>query len=240
MNEVVNTNIEKLFFAKILDDPAQFYKVEPFFFRNDQIRFIYEVIRDNYINSKDKVVPSAKQIWTMVSIHDVEKTISKEVLKLLLTEDTNDVSDEWLDKRFKAWKSSNHTRDKVVGAIDLIQKMDDINYDNVMDIVSRLKESFNEIDVIGNDDEDLGDDFDDPDSHKQLISMRKMSTGYSNMDKIMGGGWDHATFNIIMGETNVGKCESFDTQIVIKNKKTNKIYKIKIGDYFNMIKDKTP
>lgn len=205
MNEVVNTNIEKLFFAKIMGDSAQFYKVEPFFFRNDQIRFIYEVIRDNYINSKDKVVPSAKQIWTMVSIHDVEKTISKEVLKLLLTEDTGDVSDEWLDKRFKAWKSSNHTRDKVVGAIDLIQKMDDINYDNVMDIVARLKESFNEIDIIGNDDDDLGDDFDDPESHKQLLSMRKMSTGYSNMDKIMGGGWDHATFNIIMGETNVGK-----------------------------------
>jgi Straboviridae DNA replication helicase len=205
MSEVVNTNIEKLFFAKILDDPAQFYKVEPFFFRNDQIRFIYEVIRDNYINSKDKVVPSAKQIWTMVSIHDTEKTITKEVLKLLLTEDTNDVAPEWLDKRFKAWKSSNHTRNKVVEAIDLIQKMDEIDYDNVMDIVGRLKESFNEIDVIGNDDEDLGDDFDDPDSHKQMVSMRKMSTGYSNMDKIMGGGWDHATFNIIMGETNVGK-----------------------------------
>lgn len=205
MGEVVNTNLEKLFFAKILEDTAQFYKVEPFFFRNEQIRFIYEVIRDNYIHSKDKIVPSPKQIWTMVSTHDIEKKITKEALKGLLTENTQEVSDEWLDRRFKAWKSSNHTRNKVVDAIDLIKKMEDVDYDNVMDIVARLKNSFNEIDIISNDDEDLGDDFDDPENHKQLVSLRKMSTGFSNMDKIMGGGWDHATFNIIMGETNVGK-----------------------------------
>ncbi len=205
MGEVVNTNLEKLFFAKILEDSTQFYKVEPFFFRNDQIRFIYEIIRDNYIHSKDKIIPSPKQIWTMVSTRDIDKKITKEALKGLLTENTQDVSDEWLDLRFKAWKSSNHTRNKVVDAIDLIKKMEDVDYDNVMDIVARLKNSFNEIDIMGNDDEDLGDDFDDPECHKQLVSLRKMSTGFSNMDKIMGGGWDHATFNIIMGETNVGK-----------------------------------
>lgn len=205
MSEVVNTNLEKLFFAKILDDATQFYKIEPFFFRNEQIRFVYEVIRDNYINSKDKIVPSPKQIWTMISTHDTEKIISKEAFKSLLTENTNDLSPEWLDQRFKAWKSSNHTRNKVVEAIDMIKKMEDVDYDNVMDVVGRLKTSFNEIDIMGNDDEDFGDDFDDPENHKQQISLRKMSTGFSNMDKIMGGGWDHATFNIIMGETNVGK-----------------------------------
>ncbi len=205
MGEVVNTNLEKLFFAKILEDPNQFYKVLPFFFRNDQIRFVYEIIRDNYITGKDKIVPSPKQIWTMVSSQDIDKTISKEAFKALLTENTQEISDDWFDKRFKAWKSSNHARDRVVDAIDMIKKMEDVDYDNVMDVVGRLKNSFNEIDIMGNDDEDFGDDFDDPENHKQLISIRKMSTGFSNMDKIMNGGWDHATFNLIMGETNVGK-----------------------------------
>ena len=237
MSEVVNTNLEKLFFAKILSDPNQFYKVEPFFFRNDQIRFVYEIIRDSYINSKEKVVPSPKQIWTMISLHDTEKLISMEVLKSLLTENTQDMSLEWFDKRYKAWKSSNHARDRVVNAIDLIKKMEDVDYDNVTDVVQRLKDSFNEIDIIGNDDEDFGDDFDNPDSHKQLLSLRKMSTGYSNMDRIMGGGWDHATFNILMGETNVGKCCSYDTLINVKNKQTGNIHQIKIGDFYNMIKN---
>lgn len=238
MSEIVNTNLEKLFFAKIIDDPTQFYKVEPFFFRNEQIRFVYEIIRDNYINSKDKTVPSHKQIWTMITTHDTEKTISKETLKSLLTESTIDLSPEWLDKRYKAWKSSNHTRNKVVDAIDLIKKMEDVDYDNVMDIVGRLKNSFNEIDILDNDDEDFGDDFDDPENHKQQISLRKMSTGFSNMDKIMNGGWDHATFNVIMGETNVGKCFIFNTLIKIRNKKTKEIQEIKIGDFFNIIKNK--
>lgn len=238
MGEIVNTNLEKMFFAKILEDSAQFYKVEPFFFRNDQIRFIYEIIRDNYIHSKDKVVPSPKQIWTMVSTNDIDKKITKEAFKGLLTESTQDISDEWLDKRFKAWKSSNHTRNKVVDAIDLIKKMEDVDYDNVMGVVQRLKESFNEIDTISNDDEDLGDDFDDPESHKQLISLRKMSTGFSNMDRVMGGGWDHATFNLIMGETNVGKCLHYQSVIKIRNKQSGDIQEIKIGDFFDLIKSK--
>ena len=236
MAEVVNTNLEKLFFAKILEDSNQFYKVEPFFFRNEQIRFVYEIIRDNYINGKDKIVPSPKQIWTMISTKDFDKTISKEGLKALLTENTQEISEEWFDRRYKAWKSSNHARDRVVDAIDMIKKMEDVDYDNVMDVVSRLKTSFNEIDIISNDDEDFGDDFDDPESHKQQVTLRKMSTGFSNMDKIMNGGWDHATFNIIMGETNVGKCCSYDTLINIKNKKNGYIQQIKIGDFFNLIK----
>ena len=139
MGEVVNTNLEKLFFAKILDDATQFYKVEPFFFRNEQIRFVYEIIRDNYLNSKDKIVPSPKQIWTMISTHDTEKIVTKEAFKSLLTENTTDVSPEWLDLRYKAWKSSNHTRNKVVDAIDMIKKMEDVDYDNVMDVVQRLE-----------------------------------------------------------------------------------------------------
>ena len=174
----------------------------------------------------------------MISTKDFDKTISKEGLKALLTENTQEISEEWFDRRYKAWKSSNHARDRVVDAIDMIKKMEDVDYDNVMDVVSRLKTSFNEIDIISNDDEDFGDDFDDPESHKQQVALRKMSTGFSNMDKIMNGGWDHATFNIIMGETNVGKCFIFNTLVKIRNKKTKKIQEIKIGDFFNMIKNK--
>lgn len=237
MNEVVNTNLEKLFFAKILEEPNQFYKVDSNFFVNEQIRFIYEIIRNDYIESTEKIVASPKQIWAMIQLNDAKKLISKESFKILFTESTQDISDEWLTKKFKAWKSSKYTRQKIYESIDIIKGMEEIDYDNVMDIVSRLKTTFSEIDTISNDDEDLGDDFDDPESHKQSISLRKMSSGWSNVDKILGGGWDRATFNVIMGETNVGKCFISDTQIVIKNKINNKIQKIKIGDLFNIIKN---
>jgi hypothetical protein len=63
-----------------------------------------------------------------------------------------------------------------------------------------------------------------------------MTSGWSNVDKILSGGWDHATLNLIMGETNVGKCCKSDTYIKIRNKKTNEITEIKIGDFCEKIK----
>lgn len=205
MAESVNTNLEKLFFAKILEEPNQFFKVEPKYFENEHIRFVYGIIREYYIKSTDKIVPSVKQVWSMVGLNDTKKMITKEILKSLYTENTQDINDEWLDKKFKAWKSSKYTREKIYESIDIIKNMEEVDYDNVMDIVGRLKNNFSEIDLISNDDEDLGGDFDNPEEHKQQISMRKMPTGWSNVDKILGGGWDHATFSLVMGETNVGK-----------------------------------
>lgn len=205
MADAANVNLEKAFFAQILSDPEQFYKVKPHFFINEQIRIVYDTIQNDYINSKNKKVPSPAQIWTMVSLVDDEKKVTKESLKILLKEDLSAYEDEWLITRFKSWKISKHTRDQLKDSIDLIKDMDEINLENVMDIAARLKDKFAEIDSLGSDDSDLGDDFDDPESHKQSISERKMQSGWSNIDKIMGGGWDHATFNIIMGETNVGK-----------------------------------
>lgn len=236
MSKVVNTNIEKLFFAKILEEPNQFFKVEPVFFENQQIRFVYEVIREEYIKSNDKIVPSPKQVWAMIGLQDTEKIITKESFKSLYSENTENVEESWLDKHFRAWKSAKYTRLKIYESIDLIKNMGEIEYDDVMDVVSRLKGMFNEIDTISNDDDDLGGDFDDPEEHKQNVSLRKMKSGWSSIDKIMGGGWDHATLSLVMGETNVGKCLSSDTLIKIKNKKTNEIKQINIGDFFNMVK----
>ena len=237
MAESVNTNLEKLFFAKILEEPNQFFKVESKYFENEHIRFVYDIIREYYIKCKDKIVPSHKQVWSMIGLVDTKKIISKEIFKSLYSENTQDINDEWLDKKFKAWKSSKYTREKIFESIDIIKNMEEIDYDNVMNIVSRLKANFSDIDTISNDDEDLGGDFDDPDEHKQLISQRKMSSGWSNIDKILGGGWDHATFNLIMGETNVGKCCVSDTYVKIRNKKTKEVKEVKIGDLFNQIKN---
>lgn len=235
MIETTNVNLEKAFFAKILNEPEQFYKIKPHFFANEQIRLIYETVRENYISGKDKIVPSPKQIWTMVSLVDSAKIVSKEAFKIIMSVDLSEYGDEWLDPRFKSWKVSKHTRDQIKESIDLIHGMEEINYDNVMDIATRLKDKFAEIDSLSNDDADLGDDFDDPNSHKQMVSMRKMTSGWSNVDKILSGGWDHATLNLIMGETNVGKC-FISSELRVKNKKTGEIKNIKVEDFYNQIK----
>lgn len=237
----INVNLEKAFFAKILDDPKQFEKIEPHFFDNPSIRLTYSVLQDYYKKSNIKEIPSNSQIWTMVSMEDDpdkdKKIVTKEILKAILTTDLNDYEKDWLTDKFQAWKTAKYTRTQLTESIDLIRNMDDIDYDTAYSIASRIKDNFNEIDSISNDDEDLGDDFDDPESHKQHISLNKMPSGWSNIDTILGGGWDRATLNLLMGETSIGKCFIY-SELHIRNKKTGEIEKIKVEDFYKRLKNK--
>jgi hypothetical protein len=204
MAEKVTVGLEKVFFHHILNNPDQFLKVEVDFFKNEDIQFVYNVVKNEYVVSKSKVVPSPQQILAMVKLSDTDKKIADNLIKMLLKGDNDGYSDEWISNKFKAWKLSNLTRNNVFKSIDYVRGLEDINYENVVDVVSKLKNMFNDASLIENDDEDLGDDFDDPDSHKVTDTSRKISTGWSCIDKILSGGWDQASLNVLIGETGVG------------------------------------
>lgn len=201
MPEVMNVNMEKNFFTFIMENPSQFGKVDAFFFKNDNISFIYSIVKDEYLKSKK--VPSNQQIVDMIKLNDPENKISNEVIRIVLK---NDISDkkEWIDTRFRAWKMSNLVRNNTSKAIDELRNLQDIDIDNVKNITAKIRNLYNSIPLI-DDDEDLGEDFDDPDAHRQDVSTYKIPSGWASMDKIMGGGWDLSTFSVLMGETNVGK-----------------------------------
>lgn len=205
MAEVMNTNMEKHYFIHILDNPDQFSKVEPVFFKNSDIQFIYTVIREEYIKSESHIVPSPQQIYSMVKLADQDNKINDKVIKLLLQSDNSDISEEWLLPRFKGWKIQNQLKGDLLKGIDMARGIEEVNYDNVVEIAQRLKGMFGNVLLVDDDDQDLGDDFDDPESHKQEISKVCIPTGWSSIDSILGGGWSKQTLNVIMGETNVGK-----------------------------------
>jgi replicative DNA helicase len=81
----------------------------------------------------------------------------------------------------------------------------------------------------------LGSDFDEPESHIQDSSKFKVKCGFETIDHMLGGGWDVQTLNVIMAETNGGKCTFFDTVITIRNKENNEIVKDKIEKIFSGI-----
>jgi len=235
MSEKVTVGLEKVFFQHILENPDQIIKVEPYFFKNDDIQFIYNVVREEYILSKNKNVPQPQQILAMVKINDVDKKIADNLVKSLLKGDNSSYEEEWVSTKFKAWKLTNLTKNNVMKSVEYIRGLEEINYDNVVDVASKIRNMFNESSIIDNDDEDLGEDFDDPESHKVTDTSRKINTGWGCIDKILSGGWDQASLNCIMAETNGGKC-FFDSYIEIKNKKTGYVEKIKIEDFYNRIK----
>jgi replicative DNA helicase len=139
----------------------------------------------------------------MVKLNDPDNKISNDIIKIILK---NNISDkkEWLETRFRAWKLSNIVRNNTSKTIEELRSLEDIDLENVKGVVAKIRNLYNEIPLL-EDDFDIGDDFDDPENHKQEISKYKIPTGWSNIDKILSGGWDLSTFNVLMGETNVGK-----------------------------------
>jgi len=204
-NEVMNVQMEKLFFTWVLEHPTQFEKVEPEFFKNDDIQFIYRVVRDEFLISKNRKTPNPQQIVQMIKLRDPEEKVSNNVIKAILKNDNSVHEVGWLESKFRAWRMSNLLRNNVYKAIELIRNLKEVDIDNVSDITGTVRSIFANLTLIENDDEDLGADFDDPESHKQDTSKNKIPTGWGNVDLIMHGGWDKGTFNVLMGETSVGK-----------------------------------
>jgi len=232
MADTMNTNMEKHYFIWVMDNPEQFNKVESYFFKNQDIQFIYTVIREEYLKSESRIVPSPQQIYAMVKLADEDNKINTKVIQLLLKSDNTDISDEWLTPRFKAWKIQNQLKGDVLKSIDMVRGIEDVNYDNIQEVASKLKNLFGNVMLVNDDDDDLGDDFDDPESHKQRLLKNTIPTGWSATDSILGGGWSKSTLNVLMGETNVGKCCKSDTYVKIRNKKTGELRKIKIGNLY--------
>jgi hypothetical protein len=233
--EVMNAQMEKYFFSWILEHPIQFEKIEPEFFKNEDIQFIYRVIRGEFLVAKDKKTPSLQQIVAMIKLQDPEEKISNNVIKAILKNDNSVHNQDWLENKFSSWRLANIARNDVYSAIDLIRNIKELDLDTVTDVATRLQSMFGNLNII-NETEDLGADFDDPEMHKQETHKNKISSGWSNVDIIMHGGWDKGTFNVLMGETNVGKCFSGLTRVSVKNKYTNEIKQIKIEDFYKMLK----
>jgi hypothetical protein len=236
--ETLNTGMEKVYFHYVLENPNQFSMVEPYFFRNENIQFIYTIIREDYLNSKNRIIPSIQQIYAMTKLHDPENKISDNLLKLILKGDNDKYEKDWLEPRFKAWKISNLVKNNVMKSIDFVRGLDDVNYDNVVQVASKINQMFNEVQLIDTDEDDLGDDFDDPDSHKQEHSKNKIPTGWNCLDNMMNGGWDYSSLSVILGETNVGKCQNPLSIMVLRKKGSLEEIEMTFEELFLIYKNK--
>lgn len=204
--EKMNSLMEKLYFRYILANPEYLDNIEPHYFQHDDIRFIYQIVRESYIISKNKNIPSVKQIAAMVKLHEDGQSISDGVLKSILLGNNDDYDKEdWLKPKFLAWKTSSLLKDNIMKSVDFFRSLKEVDYDNVLQVGNKIKQLISNMDLIGNIEDDLGDDFEDPESHLQSSEVNKISTGWPTLDVITNGGWGHSSLNLLIGETNVGK-----------------------------------
>jgi len=201
--------IEKIFFGYILQNKKFFHIIEPFYFKNNEIQFVYDILRKYMLSDGNIELPSPKQILEMVHLEDRDGLITKEILKSMLTVDLNEYDEvNFIIPRFNSWILSNKIR---AGAVDIVEETRNLDaisdFESTYETAQKIKEIVENMSSTSfiNDDEDMGSDFDDVEAHVQDSAKFKIKSGFETLDHMLGGGWDIGTLNMLMGETNSGK-----------------------------------
>jgi hypothetical protein len=231
----MTSSLEKIFFAHIKENKKYFEIVLPHFFRNSQIQFVYGVIRRYIIKNADAEYPSPKQILEMVNLEDKEGMITKDILKAILQVDTSEYDQKnFIEPKFKTWVLTNRMKSGTIDIIDETRNFEDISdFEKAIEAADKIKSIVDDMSSINFiEDDDLGSDFDDPEVHVQDTSKFKVKSGFETIDHMLGGGWDIQTLNILMAETNQGKCCHFVSKISLKTLKDDKISVTNLGSLF--------
>lgn len=200
--------LEKVFFNYILSNKKYFEIIKPFFFRNSEIQFVYGVIRDYMMRSSDAQVPTPRQILDMISLEDKDGVITKDILKSILQLDLKEYDEKnFIEPRFNGWILTNRLKTGTVDIIDETRNLDTItDFEKTIEAANRIKSIVDEMSSTNFvQDDDMGSDFDEAESHVQDSSKFKVKCGFETIDHMLGGGWDIQTLNVIMAQTNGGK-----------------------------------
>lgn len=233
--------LEKVFFNYILKNKKYFELVRSYFFKNNEIQFVYDIIRKYITSNSDIDIPSPRQILDMVALEDKSGSITKEILKSILQVNLLEYSEkDFILPKFNAWVLSNRIKTGTVDIIEQTRGLDSISdFEKTKDTANKIKQIIDDMSSTNFiNDEDLGSDFDDPESHVQDSSKSKVKSGFETIDHMLGGGWDIQTLNILMAATNSGKCCHNGSIIKVKNKTNDKISEYNIITFFSNVSNR--
>lgn len=234
----MTSSLEKVFFNYILNNKKYFEIVKPYFFKNSEIQTVYTVIRQYIILNSEAEKPTPRQIFEMVSLEDKEGLITKEILKSILTINMAEFDEKnFIEPRFNAWVLSKRIQSGAIDILDETRNIENIHeFDKIVDLSDKIRKMAEDMSSTNFlQDDDMGSDFDDVESHVQDNSTLKVKSGFETVDHILGGGWDIGTLNVFMAETNGGKCFFGKGQCSFRNKVTGEVYSEEIQKIFSKI-----
>jgi len=171
----------------------------------------------------------------MVILQDKEGMITKEILKSILQVNLDEYDEKnFIEPNFNGWVLANRLKTGTVDIIDETRNLDSISdFDKAVEAANRIKGIVDEMSSTRFvQDDDMGSDFDEAENHVQDSSKFKVKCGFETIDHMLGGGWDISTLNVIMAETNNGKCCSFDTVIKVRDKNNGNVSNVDFGTFF--------
>ena len=201
-------SLEKIFFSYILSNKKYFEIIDPFYFKNNEIQFVYNVIRKYMLKDLNIDIPTPKQILEMVSLEDREGMITKDILKAMLTTNLKEYDENnFIVPKLNTWILGNRIKSGTIDIIDETRNIDAIvDFESAVISANKIKEIVDQMSSTNFiHDDDMGTDFDDAEAHAQDTAKFKIKSGFETIDHMLGGGWDIQTLNVIMAETNNGK-----------------------------------
>lgn len=198
-------NLEKVLMHYIFKNPLYFKQIPPHYFKNKDVQFVYHTVRESFEGSTDREMPTITEMFDLVKLRDNKGEMSSDLIKTLLKVDLSQYRTETLEKMFGTVALSNALKDGLMDSIEALRGIDPNDYNSVLSAAQKIKEMVQGAATPTSTNDDLGSDFDDTESHNQDSYANKIPTGWNLIDRLIGGGWDRKTFNVLMGETNVGK-----------------------------------
>ena len=189
---------EKLIFAYALKKPQYLLSMGGDFYNNPEIQYLANNAKLFFQEYKES--PSCEQIKSIIK--GDKKELSPEIVDSIYDVEINAYDDDFLKDTTEGWilfRSLNHN---LFEAVTLV-KTTDVTLENVRDVVRRAATCVADTNLISFD-RDLGDDFWDPDSHRN-IKTNKIPSTWEYWNKVSHGGLDHKTLTCYIGGTNVGK-----------------------------------
>jgi hypothetical protein len=227
-----NSNYEKLFFIYCLKETKYLSIIRDGFFTNQDIDSLAFLAKKFY--DKFNEAPTLAQMKLLVQNSSRTKDkITDSMVEAVFDVTLTDYDEDWLETTSESWIKWRNFDKSLIDGIEYV-KTANVTPEKVEGIISKFRDLINERNKL-NFDKDLGLDFFNPEHHVQHTSD-KISSGYSFIDRVTSGGYDPSSLVVYAGEQNVGKCSTYSQYITIKNKRTSEIHKIKIGDFFKLVK----
>ena len=189
---------EKIIFAHALKKPQYLMHMGGDFFTNPELQYLANNAKLFFQEYKES--PTCEQMKSIIK--GDKKELSPEIVDSLYDIEISAYESEWLSNITEGWirfRTLNHN----MFAAATLMKTTDISLENVNEIVEKAASMVGDTNLL-NFDRDLGDDFWDVESHRNL-KAEKVPSSWEYWNKVSHGGLDRKTLTCYIGDTNVGK-----------------------------------
>ena len=224
-----NEQVEPIWFCSIVSDPMYIESAKAGFFKDKRHQEAFKIVKSFW--KKYSEIPTPTQVKGAIKMLGLSEQLPESQIDALFSYNLQDYDTQWLRENTEAWIEWKNLEQSALDSISYI-KSTKVDVDNIKDVVNTFKSIIvdrNNLDFSFN----LGLDFTDPDAHKQPKNST-FSSGYDFIDLALGGGWSAKSLYVLLGSPKSGKCSTGSAQI--RNTFDNRIYNIKLEEFFNLIK----